>query len=343
MSGGVDSSVAAAMLLEQGHDVTGVTMQLWPSSDEDGGCCSVSAVRDAKRVCDLLGIPHYALNYRSVFEREVVDAFADEYARGRTPNPCIVCNDRVKFGDLLAKVVAQGADFLATGHYARIVTDAKGEAHLSRGADPGKDQSYFLYRLSGAQASHLMFPLGGLHKTEVRAFARRLGMSVSEKPESQETCFAVDGDYLPVVRLRHPEAFTPGEIVDESGGVLGIHSGLASYTVGQRKGIGIGGARDPLYVLAIDAPANRVIVGPAASLGVSQVVAEQVVWKGEPIQAVTAMVRYRMQPREATARFDGSELCVTFDSPIMGVAPGQSVVCYREDIVVGGGVISCAS
>lgn len=331
------------MLLEQGHDVTGVTMQLWPSSDEDGGCCSVGAVRDAKRVCDLLGIPHYALNYRSVFEHQVVDAFADEYARGRTPNPCIVCNDLVKFGDLLAKVLAQGADFLATGHYARIVTDARGEPDLARGADPEKDQSYFLYRLTRAQASHLLFPLGGLHKTEVRALARRLGMSVSEKPESQETCFAVDGDYLPVVRSRHPDAFTAGEIVDESGAVLGMHTGIANYTVGQRKGIGIGGAPDPLYVLAIDASTNRVIVGPVARLNVSQVTAEQVVWKGDAIESVLAMVRYRMEPRPATARFDDGRLTVTFDSPISGVAPGQSVVCYRGDIVIGGGVISCAS
>lgn len=343
MSGGVDSSVAAALLIEQGHDVTGVTMQLWPSSDEEGGCCSVSAVRDARRVCDLLGIPHYSLNYRSVFEREVVDSFADEYARGRTPNPCIVCNDRVKFSDLLSKVMTQGADFLATGHYARIVTDEGGRSRLARGLDPGKDQSYFLYRLTSLQASHVLFPVGELQKSEVRSFARRFALPVWEKPDSQETCFASDGDYLPVVRVRHPEAFTPGEFVDESGSVIGIHSGIANYTVGQRKGIGIGGSVDPLYVLAIDADNNRVVVGPAKHLGVTAVSASDVVWMGGRDESVTAMVRYRMTPRPATARLEGEMLRVEFDSPLRGVAPGQSVVCYLDDIVVGGGVISCAT
>lgn len=343
MSGGVDSSVAAALLLEQGHDVTGVTMQLWPSSDDEGGCCSVSAVRDARRVCDLLGIPHYALNFRDSFEREVVTPFAEEYAAGRTPNPCIVCNDRVKYADLLARVSAQGAEYLATGHYARIVRDASDMPWLARGLDPEKDQSYFLYRMTREQLERVRYPVGELTKPEVRAFAERLGLHVAEKPDSQETCFAPAGDYDRVVRERVPDAFRPGEIVDRAGSVLGRHEGLGGFTVGQRKGLGIGGAGDPLYVVALDPQANRVVVGPREALDVRSVSASSVVWHGDAEERVTAAVRYRMSPRPAVARFDGNILTVDFDEPLTGVAPGQSVVCYREDIVVGGGVIECAS
>jgi len=343
MSGGVDSSVAAALLLEQGHDVTGVTMQLWPSSDDETGCCSVSAVRDARRVCDLLGIAHYTLNYRDAFEREVVSPFADEYAAGRTPNPCIVCNDRLKFSDLLAKVAAQGAEFLATGHYARIRTHVDGSRGLARGVDPEKDQSYFLYRLTAQQMAHTLFPLGELHKTEVRAFAERFGLPTARKAESQDTCFQTGGDHLGVVGERRPKALSPGEFVDMAGEVVGTHEGVARYTVGQRKGLGIGGLSEPLYVIAIDGRTNRVTVGPRSALRVASVQADRVVWTGDSRQGVEACVRYRMQPQPATAEFDGSRLTVTFDSPLEGVAPGQSVVCYRGDEVVGGGVIECAS
>jgi tRNA-specific 2-thiouridylase len=342
----VDSSVTAALLLEQGHDVTGVTMQLWPSSEDEGGCCSVSAIRDARRVCDLLGIPHYTLNFRDAFEREVVGPFADEYAAGRTPNPCIVCNDVLKFADLLARVRAQGADFLATGHYARIVFDDAGVPWLTRAIDPSKDQSYFLYRLTRAQMEHVMFPVGALRKTEVRAIALRIGLAVAEKPDSQEVCFAPAGEHADVVAARRPEALIPGDIVDRKGAVLGKHSGIANYTVGQRKGLGIGGGA-PLYVVAIDAAANRVVVGAREQLRVSGVQAADVVWRGEPDSDVEAMVRYRMEPRPAHAT-DNPEaptptLRVAFAAPLEGVAPGQAVVCYRDDRVVGGGVITCAS
>ena len=251
MSGGVDSSVTAALLLEQGHEVTGVTMQLWPSSEDEGGCCSVSAVRDARRVCDLLGIPHYTLNFRDAFERDVVAPFADEYAAGRTPNPCIACNDRLKFADLLAKVSAQGADYLATGHYARIVRDSSGAPWLARGRDPGKDQSYFLYRLTRAQMEHTLFPLGELHKADVRAAAERLGLHVAEKPDSQEVCFAAGGEHAAVVGARRPEAVVPGDIVDLDGCVVGRHEGIANYTVGQRKGLGVA-APETLYVVRVE-------------------------------------------------------------------------------------------
>ena len=343
MSGGVDSSVAAALLLEQGHDVTGVTMQLWPSSDDEGGCCSDSAIRDARRVCDLLGIAHYQLNYREIFEREVVTPFAHEYAQGRTPNPCIVCNDRVKFSDLLAKVSAQGADFLATGHYARIVADETGAPWLTRGVDPEKDQSYFLYRLTREQMARVLFPVGELHKADVRAMAERFGLPVARKAESQETCFATNGDYASVVAARTGTGFEPGEIVSLDGTVLGTHTGIAHFTVGQRKGIGIGGTGDPLYVVRLDAPGARVIVGPREALEIGRVQARAVVWHGDASVNVTAAVRYRMQPRPASVHFDGHVLTVEFAEPLHGVAMGQSVVCYVGDRVCGGGVIECAS
>ena len=341
MSGGVDSSVSAALLLEEGHDVTGVTMQLWPSSDEEGGCCSVSAVRDARRVCDRLGIPHYVLNYREIFQRDVVEPFADEYAAGRTPNPCIVCNDVVKFADLLAKVSAQGADFLATGHYAQIVRDGAGQPWLARGVDSSKDQSYFLYRLSRPQLEHVLFPVGSLHKSAVRQIAVRIGLAVAEKPDSQEVCFAPAGEHASVLRDRHPEALMPGDVVDTAGVVVGRHTGIANYTVGQRKGIGIGGG-DPRYVVAIDAAKNRVTVGGRQDLRATEVTAKHVVWHGESDADVEAMVRYRMAARPAKASVTADNLTVRFAEPLEAVAPGQAVVCYRDDIVLGGGVIECA-
>jgi tRNA-uridine 2-sulfurtransferase len=342
MSGGVDSSVSAALLLEQGHDVTGVTMQLWPSSDDEGGCCSVSAIRDARRVCDLLGIPHYTLNFREVFEREVVDAFAAEYTAGRTPNPCIVCNDVLKFSDLLAKVLAQGADFLATGHYARIIRDAQATPWLSRAIDPTKDQSYFLYRLTRPQMEHVLFPVGELHKSAVREIAAEIGLAVADKPDSQEVCFAPAGQHASVVRTRHPQALVPGEVVDVAGIVVGQHEGIANYTIGQRKGLGIGGG-ETRYVLAIDAERNRIVVGPREALAVTNITASDPVWHGEGHESVTAMVRYRMQPVAAEATFDGETLSVRLAGPVEAVARGQAVVCYRDDVVLGGGVIECAS
>ena len=317
-------------------------MQLWPSSDDEGGCCSVSAIRDARRVCGLLGIPHYTLNFREAFEQAVVGPFADEYAAGRTPNPCIVCNDVLKFSDLLAKVMAQGAEFLATGHYARIVRDAEGTPWLAKAVDPTKDQSYFLYRLTRPQLEHVLFPVGELRKTEVRQIALRIGLAVAEKPDSQEVCFAPAGQHPDVVRARRPEALRRGDIVDSEGRVLGHHDGIANYTVGQRKGLRIGGGA-PLFVVAIDAASNRVIVGPRGALKISHVEAGDVVWHGDMAAEVTAMVRYRMDGRAAVADVEGNRLTVEFSEPLEGVAPGQAVVCYRGDVVVGGGVIECAS
>jgi tRNA-specific 2-thiouridylase len=338
MSGGVDSSVAAALLLERGHDVTGVTMQLWSGSDTDGGCCSVSAARDAKRVCDLLGIAHYTLNYRDLFEREVVAPYADEYASGRTPSPCIVCNDRVKFSDLLTRVSLQDAEHLATGHYARLVPDKTGAPMLARGIDPAKDQSYFLYRLTPEQRKRVLFPVGDLEKTAVRAFAKRIGLPVAAKPESQEACFAEFGPAEVLARLR-PDALEPGPIVDRAGAVLGTHDGIGRYTVGQRKGLGLAGG--PWFVLAIDAATRRITVGREGEDSTRTIIAEGALWWDKPDLEVTAQVRYRGEPLPARAHFDGGELHVEFSAPVRGVSPGQAVVCYLEDVVVGGGTIAC--
>ncbi|NTU70306.1 MAG: tRNA 2-thiouridine(34) synthase MnmA [Coriobacteriia bacterium] len=342
MSGGVDSSVAAALLLEQGHHVTGVTMQLWPSSDDEGGCCSVSAVRDARRVCDLLGIAHYVLNFREAFQAQVVVPFADEYAAGRTPNPCVRCNDVLKFEDLLARVCTQGADFLATGHYARIVRQDDSVPTLSRGLDPLKDQSYFLYRLTHAQMNHVLFPVGELEKSEVRKIAGRLGLHVASKPDSQEVCFAAAGRHAEVVGRLRPDAMTAGPIVDVDGRVVGTHGGIAGFTVGQRKGLGVAGPV-PSYVLGVDPDTATVTVGPVSHLDVSRIQASDVVWHGQPARAAAAMIRYRMEPQAAQARREGDSLVVEFERPVRAVAPGQAVVCYQGDAVLGGGVIECAS
>lgn len=338
MSGGVDSSVTAGLLVAQGHDVTGVTMQLWQSGSDEGGCCSVGAVHDARRVCDLLGIPHYALNFREEFESCVVADFAAQYAAGRTPNPCVRCNDLLKFSTLLTKASLLGADFLATGHYARIVEHAD-RPWLARGLDPAKDQSYFLYRMTKTQLSRTLFPLGELSKTEVRELARSMNLSVAEKPESQDTCFAIGSDHLEVVRDRAPQAFAPGDIVTRAGDIIGHHGGIANFTVGQRKGLGVGGTGHPLYVVSLDAETRRVIVGERSDLSVSEVSTADFVWSGEPEQSVRAAVRYRMQPVPAQAVRDGDSLRVAFASPVEGVAPGQSVVCYEDDRVIGGGII----
>ncbi|MDO9107602.1 MAG: tRNA 2-thiouridine(34) synthase MnmA [Coriobacteriia bacterium] len=343
MSGGVDSSVAAALLLEAGHEVTGITMQLLPEGQLLGECCGTDAVRSARRVCDTLGIPHYTWDFREIFEREVITPFAQEYAAGRTPNPCARCNDRVKFADLLARSLAAGADMIATGHYARIIRDECATPWLASGVDGAKDQSYFLYSLTPQVLEHTLFPLGELAKSEVRQIAARLELPSAERSESQETCFAPAGEHVSVVATRCPEAVVPGEIVDANGAVLGMHRGLAYYTVGQRKGLGIA-APEPLYVVGLDADANRVVVGGSDALSASRVEAHTQLWRlGPGTHRVDAMTRYRMLRSSATAISAGDTLIVEFDEPLSGVAPGQSVVCYDGDLVVGGGTIKCAS
>jgi tRNA-specific 2-thiouridylase len=289
-------------------------------------------------VCDLLGIAHYALNYRDLFEREVVKPYAREYAAGRTPSPCIDCNDRLKFSDLLAKVSAQGAEYLATGHYARIASDSNGLPRLARAVDAAKDQSYFLYRLTRTQLEHVLFPVGELEKPQVRAIAERFGLHVAEKPESQDACFALHGP-TEVLRAHAPRALAAGDIVDASGARLGTHGGIGRFTVGQRKGLGLPGG--PWFVTSIDAENDRVIVGREADLTVARVVAEDIVWHGAGTADVRAQVRYRMAAVPAVATVDGDRLVVAFETPVRAVAPGQAVVCYEGDVVVGGGVIAC--
>jgi tRNA-specific 2-thiouridylase len=337
MSGGVDSSVAAALLAQQGHDVVGVTMRLL-DEDAPGGCCPSGSVRGAKRVCDTLGIPHYVWDMREAFEREVVGDFVHEYARGRTPNPCVVCNDRVKSDELLHRALAAGADLLATGHYARIVSGPDGP-RVARGLDAGKDQSYFLYRSMPEQLERMVFPVGEMRKDDVRALARALGLPSAEARESQEACFVPGGDVRSFLRRRLPDAFVAGDIVDRDGRVVGRHEGAAGYTVGQRHGLG-GGAASRRYVTAVVPERATVAVGTREDLAVSELRACSPVWHGgtRPVR-VEASVRYRGRVVPATARCADGELVVEFDRPVDAAAPGQAVVCWDGGIVIGGGVI----
>jgi len=342
MSGGVDSSVAAALLLQQGHDVTGVTMRLLSTEDETGSCCSLDGVRAAKRVCDTLGVPHYTLEFTEEFEREVIERYCDEYAAGRTPNPCIVCNDRMKFSELMRRVALQDAEFLATGHYARIVEGADGRRRLARGVDRAKDQSYFLYRMTPQQLDHTLFPLGGLTKPEVRELARSFALPTAERPESQETCFVPDDDVRAFVRERRPDAFVAGEIRDAAGTVVGSHDGVPGFTIGQRRGLGLPGP-DRSFVTAVDVASATVTVGAKGAGSARLIVAGDPVWSGAAEQRVTVRARYRGPEQPATAMLAGDRLVVRFDEEIEAPAPGQAVVCWDGEIVVGGGVIEEAS
>jgi tRNA-specific 2-thiouridylase len=350
MSGGVDSSVAAALLVERGVDVVGVTMRVWPWKESDdparrfGACCGSEAVDDARRVAATLRIPYYVLNMAEEFERAVISPFADEYRRGRTPVPCVACNVDLKFGSLLARARAWDAAGVATGHYARVTRDGEsGRWLLWKGRDARKDQSDFLWPLDQAQLAAAHFPVGDLDKDAVRAYARRLGLATADKPESQEICFVPDDDYRGFLRRRDPDMFRPGPIVDGGGRVLGAHAGIAGYTVGQRRGLGVGQG-SALYVTDIDAATNRLTVGPAADLERDRLTATHVNFiAGEPPTEplrVEARIRHGQRPAPATVVATGEgEAEVVFDEPQRAITPGQSVVWYRGDLVVGGGVI----
>jgi tRNA-specific 2-thiouridylase len=350
MSGGVDSSVAAALLVERGFEVIGVTMRVWPWKESDdparrfGSCCGSEAVDDARRVARELGIPYYVLNMEAEFDRAVIGPFAEAYRRGRTPVPCVACNTDLKFGSLLARARAWDAAGVATGHYARVTRDAtSGRWLLLRGRDARKDQSDFLWPLDQAQLAAAHFPVGDLDKDEVRAHARRLGLVTADKPESQEICFVPDDDYRGFLRRREPQMFRPGPIVDGEGRQLGIHAGIAGFTVGQRRGLGVGQGR-VLYVTDIDAAANRLVVGPGADLESDRLSATDVNFIAcEPPRAplrVQARIRHSHRPAPATVVATGDgEAEVRFDEPQRAITPGQSVVWYRDDLVVGGGVI----
>ena len=343
MSGGVDSSVAAALLVEAGHDVIGVTMQL---AGSESRCCSLDDADDARRVADRLGIRFYVANYEERFHEEVILPFADAYLAGRTPIPCVVCNRRFKFHHLLERARALGADAVATGHYARIESDPDdGALRLLRGVDPAKDQSYFLFDLAPAQLERIRFPLGGLCKRTVREKARALGLATAEKPESQEICFVPDGDYARVVERLRPERLPgPGEIVDGQGDLLGHHEGIHHFTVGQRRGLGLS-TPEPRYVRALDPARNRVVVGLESELGCSGAQVGGVSWtRGRPPSAghrVQVKIRYRHEGAAAKlVPGQGEVVEVHFEEPVRALAPGQAAVFYEGEEVLGGGWIA---
>jgi tRNA-specific 2-thiouridylase len=345
MSGGVDSSVAAALLVEQGFDCVGMTMRVASGEGRehsDKACCTVEAAGDARRVADRLGIAHYTVNYVERFEREVIEDFAAEYAAGRTPNPCARCNQRVKFGALYEKCVALGADFIATGHYARKV-ERDGRVGLRRAVYRAKDQSYNLAGLGQAQLGRALFPLGEMTKEEARAIARDRKLVTWDKPESQEICFVPQDDYRAFLDARVGSG-KPGPIVNTQGEVVGEHSGLTHYTVGQRKGLGIAAPR-PYFVLKLDMANNVLFVGHEEETGDAHLMADEVVWgamasQPEPF-ACTVQIRYRHEPVPATvtASADGATLDIALERPERGITPGQWAVCYDGDVVLAAGLI----
>ena len=345
MSGGVDSSTAAALLVEQGYEVIGIMMRLWAGTGPDGGaynrCCSPEAVADARTVCVRLGIPFHLLNFEASFKKNVVDFFLDGYARGVTPNPCLECNRHVKFDALLQQALALGADTLATGHYARVTRAANGRHQLLKGLDPQKDQSYALSMLTQRQLARAMFPLGEYTKQQVRALARERRIIVAEKSESQELCFVVK-DYRAFVQEHRPSAFVPGPILDTSGKLLGQHIGLPAYTIGQRKGLQMA-VGEPLYVVGMDAAKNSLIVGRDQEVWQSHMRVIQINWIADEIPAAAHVkIRYKSEEAPAHVEWDMERMCadVTFSEPQRALTPGQAAVFYQGDVCLGGGIIS---
>lgn len=344
MSGGVDSSVAAALMVEAGFDVVGMTLQLYDQGaavGKKGACCAGQDIYDARQVCDKLGIPHYVLDYESRFSHAVIDDFADGYLRGETPIPCIKCNSQVKFKDLLTTAKDLGAQALVTGHYVqRFVRGDKAELHRAR--DVTRDQSYFLFATTQDQLDFLRFPLGGRPKTETREHALRFGLKVADKPDSQDICFVPNGSYVSVLEKLRPGALEEGEIVHRNGTVLGRHKGIINYTIGQRKGLGIGGG-EPLYVIRLDPLKHQVIVGPYEALARSEIHLKEVNWLGEkeigPVDC-EVKVRSTRPPVPAQIAFTGENTAaVRFLSSEYGVAAGQACVFYQGSQVLGGGWI----
>ena len=344
MSGGVDSSLTTALLKEAGYKVIGITMQIWPSDEPArfGGCCGLEAIEDAKKVAYKLGIPHYVINFRSIFAHEVIADFCQEYSLGRTPNPCIRCNQYIKFDALLKKAKELDSSFIATGHYARIEQSPDGY-RLLKAIDLAKDQSYFLYTLGQSELQHLLLPIGNLHKVEVRRLSTEIGLPTATKRESQDICFIPDNNYR--VFIAKHISLESGDIVDTRGKVLGRHGGLARYTVGQRQGLGLTSS-ERLYVLRLDTANNRLVVGAQDQLLSNRLFASKLSWVSgeapkEPIN-ITAKVRYRSPEVTAKLHLNDGVAEVNFQQPQRAVTPGQAIVFYQGDTILGGGIIEAS-
>ena len=345
MSGGVDSSVAAALLVERGYDVVGMMMKLWAEETitAHNRCCTPDQMHDARRIADKLKIPFYVLDTKEVFRNLIVDFFIEGHRDGVTPNPCMECNRHIRFDFLLKNALALDADYLATGHYARIAHSDDGKFQLRRGLDEAKDQSYVLSVMGQQQLSHTLFPVGEFSKPEVREIAARFGLPTASKKDSQDLCFLGDGDYRRFLRDYAPEMMTPGAIMRRDGAVLGEHQGLSNYTIGQRKGLGVT-SPEPLYVIGIQPQTNALIVGTADELGGRELTAKRVNWvSGEaPAESFRAEVKIRYKAKPAPAlveALDGGRMRVTFDEPLRDITPGQGAVVYQGDLCLGGGII----
>jgi len=349
MSGGVDSSVAAYLLKNQGYDVIGITMRLWDTAvcgqdEREKGCCNLEGIEDARRVAGKLDIPYYVLDFNKKFKEKVVDNFCEEYSKGRTPNPCARCNQYIKFKELMLKAKQLGADYIATGHHSKIRFDKEKNRYLLiKSFDVKKDQTYFLYTLSQNQLAHTLMPIGDLEKKEVRKIAKELGLHVAEKKESQEICFVMDDNYHNFLSERIPEAIKPGNIIDAKGNALGKHDGLPFYTIGQRRGIGVA-AKEPLYVKELDVKNNTVIVGTRDELFINEIYVSSLNYIAideltSPLKA-NIKIRYRQDGKEGTIiPIEKDKVKIVFEESVWGVAPGQSAVFYDGDVVIGGGVI----
>lgn len=343
MSGGVDSATTAALLKEQGHEVIGVTMQLWDYGESEGGCCSADEVCDARRVAYDVGIPHYVVNYMDSFKDLIVSDFVEKYDSGLTPIPCILCNQFMKFNFLLKRALELGADYLATGHYARINHDGEtGKYSLAKAVDLNKDQSYFLFTLGQKELSRLIFPLGEMTKPEVRKHAERLGLKVAKKPESMGVCFITGNSYREFLDPYLERGKREGDIVDTDGNFIARHNGISSFTIGQRRGLGFAKGK-PMYVVSIDSQNNRVVVGEDEDLFRNELIADDISWVDSPPQSsvdVKSKIRYRHDGEcSKVSIIDKDKVRVSFDKPQRAITPGQAIVFYNRENVVGGGWI----